>query len=109
MLSGAFSAHHAITFAIDQICEEAIRVYDLGGDAAKAFEVRVERFVLLVFGVSIFAGGIGLPEFQQHVTLLGERRVRRGASGAQPFRHLSGKPRAPLRTAPAKNDESGQA
>lgn len=26
-----------ITFAIDQICEEAIRVYDLGGDAAKVF------------------------------------------------------------------------
>lgn len=31
----------AITFAIDQICEEAIRVYDLGGDAAKRFEAGV--------------------------------------------------------------------
>lgn len=31
----------AITFAIDQICEEAIRVYDLGGDAAAAFEAGV--------------------------------------------------------------------
>lgn len=30
-----------ITFAIDQICEEAIRVYDLGGDAAQAFEAGV--------------------------------------------------------------------
>ncbi|MBB4797596.1 chaperonin cofactor prefoldin [Brevundimonas bullata] len=30
-----------ITFAIDQVCEEAIRVYDLGGDAAKAFEAGV--------------------------------------------------------------------
>lgn len=30
-----------ITFAIDQICEEAIRVYDLGGEPAKAFEAGV--------------------------------------------------------------------
>lgn len=31
----------AITFAIDQICEEAIRLYDLGGDAAQGFEAGV--------------------------------------------------------------------
>src|SRR6185437_4657786 len=51
---------------------EAIDAVLIGKGAAEAAEMRIERLVLRVLGMRVFAGGIGVPDFNNGV---GQRRT----------------------------------
>ncbi len=52
--------------------EEVIVPVLVGGAAAEAAEIGVDRLLLAVLGMGVFPGGVGLPDFQERV---GHRRA----------------------------------